>query len=411
MSIINNSAKYILVYFLIALNSMPFWVGDIYFYVFLTVACIIFLFQNFKIDEKIYHYILLFSIIMIFQIIIFRVPPSGFLTLFSYIAKILYAYTTIKIVGPEIDNYYIKIMYVFTIISLFLFSFQLLAPGISFNLFDKLYDFIFHFQLKDPGRKHIIIYTYGAYYEHLGQQISRNSGPFWEPGGFGIYLLIALYFNIVRENKFFNRKNIIFILGIITTLSTAIYIAFFAFLLTYVLYRYKHGAIFVYIVTIILIIPIYTGLFFLQNKISDQLSALNGNLEYAPRNRFVSAMLDINEFIKEPVLGKGMFAQTRFQTVEKVDIQENWRNNGVTNMLVDFGIIGFVYFWFNMYKSSKLYCKMHNHKKSLAFIFLIIMFLSGMSQQIFIKPFFIGLSFMFLINFKNTSRYSRTIKI
>ena len=51
-------------------------------------------------------------------------------------------------------------------------------------------------------------------------EIPRNYGPFWEPGVYAIYLCIALIFSL-RAGKPITKREIILMLGVLTTFSTA----------------------------------------------------------------------------------------------------------------------------------------------------------------------------------------------
>ena len=108
--------------------------------------------------------------------------------------------------------------------------------------------------------------------------ISRNAGPFWEPGIFQIYILIALFFtfyviknNSVKDNLF---RIILYILTILTTRSTTGY-AILAFLIStklLIIYKEIHGKLkgIIFILSPILIIILSYFLFnsqAVQNKL------------------------------------------------------------------------------------------------------------------------------------------------
>jgi len=98
-----------------------------------------------------------------------------------------------------------------------------------------------------------------------------------------------------------------------------------------------------------------------------------------------------------PVFGIGRFFE--------IDEDENTGNNGTTLLRAEFGIIGFGYYFGSTYFSYKNYCRIHNFNSKYAFAIVITLLVLGYSQGIFQTPFFIGLSFMYLLNFNKSSSF------
>ena len=77
-------------------------------------------------------------------------------------------------------------------------------------------------------------------------------------------------------------------------------------------------------------------------------------------------------------------------------------------MLVEFGIFGFLTFFISMGTSFTAFCKEKKFNKWFGSFSVLVILLLGFYEMILIKPFFIGLSFMFLaagynLNPKNIS--------
>ena len=53
----------------------------------------------------------------------------------------------------------------------------------------------------------IILYTF----DPIAMKDYRNPGPFWEPGAFAVYLIVALIFNIIKEGNLLTKKNVVFL--------------------------------------------------------------------------------------------------------------------------------------------------------------------------------------------------------
>ncbi|MGE0635307.1 MAG: O-antigen ligase family protein [Bacteroidia bacterium] len=396
----DSYTSYLVLYFFIGMASMPFFIGNEFLFIFFIPSFFLFIIKKKKIDNFIIIYSVIFLIIFLAQSIYYQVIELNIIL--GYFFRILYAYITIKIIGDKISQYYVNIIYLFTLVS-FVFYF----PSLIFydevnNFLTNLSTLIEPYQLNNPGRTHIIIYTFGLTYNEDGgfveSLIPRNSGPFWEPGGFGVFLILAIIFELIENNRLLTKKNIIFFIGIFTTLSTGTFFVFFA-LITFYSFTLK-GNYKILVIAIILLsgIWVYINSFFLGQKVEKDITSMSATeLKFAPRTRFVSAQLDLIDFLNNPILGRGRFESTRFDVKEsKGEAFLTHRNNGTTNMLVEFGIFGFFFFFYTMFKSFRAYCLSRKFNIKFAFYFVIIVLLLGFSQMIFNKPLFIGLSFMFI---------------
>lgn len=389
-----------LLYLFIALTSIPFFVGNEYLIAFFGISVLLFVFKNKTIDSFIVYYCLTYLLIFLVQSFFFSVMELNII--FGYILRILYAYLTIKLIGKDISKYYVNIIYFFACLSFFFFIPTLLFPTFTNDLLEQIAEVFKPLQLHEPGRKHILIYTFGLEYSSdeglVSTNLPRNSGPFWEPGGFGIFLILAIIFNLIETKVFFGKKNVIMLFACLSTLSTGTFIALF-FMVIFYLFAYRTPAKIISLIFFcVASLFIYVNTFFLREKISEHLtSSSNISLDYAPRTRFVSAQLDLIDFFNNPILGRGRFEQTRFDVKEpETEILINHRTNSTTNMLVEFGMFGFLTFFIYMYRSFRALCISNHFKASFAFYAVIIVIIMGFYEMILIKPFFIGLSFMFL---------------
>ena len=394
--------KYCLLYFFIAMTSIPFFVSDIYLYLGFLISFILFIYKKQKVDLFIIVYSLIYFAIFMAQVFWFSVDEPNIIL--GYFFRIIYAYMTIKIIGEKIVDYYINIIFFFSIISLLFFIPYIFYPEQFDQLFRSLSELVEPFQIDTPGRDHFILYTYGLEYEDVdgdsAKSLIRNSGPFWEPGGYGIFLTIAILFEMIKKHRFFTKKTIVFLIALLSTLSTGAFFVFFIVVISYIILNPTILRIILLVLFSVLSMSIYSKLFFLSEKVNDQ-SSYNYSLKYAPRSRFVCAQLDWNDFVSNPILGRGRFESTRFDVkVDDTVSNINHRNNGTTNLLVEFGFFGFAAFFYFMYLSFARLCKVYRYKIQFAIIFTFIIIALGFSQKIFQKPFFIGLSFMFLAAYK-----------
>ncbi|MBL7918677.1 MAG: O-antigen ligase family protein [Bacteroidia bacterium] len=394
--------NYLIVYLFIALTSIPFFVGDEFLIFNFVVSLALFLYRKREFDKFIFLYSLIFLSIFLAQSFFFSVLEIN--VILGYFFRILYAYFTIKVIGKDIAKYFINIIYFFAILSFVFYFPSLFFPDIMNSFLENVASYIEPFQLHDPGRSHIIIYTFGEQYSEtdgaFSSALERNSGPFWEPGGFGVFLILAIIFEMIETKDLFSKKNKVFFLAVLTTLSTGSFLVLFVLVIFYLFIYRDPKKLLLLGVFLIISIVIYLNTFFLNAKVERQFAytrASSVSLYYAPRTRFVSAQLDLIDFYNNPVLGRGRFAATRFDNKElEQDLLLNHRNNGTTNLLVEFGFFGFLTFFVSMYRSFKAYCFAKNFKTGFALVLVLIVVLLGFSQMIFLKPFFIGLSFFFL---------------
>ncbi|MDB2624716.1 hypothetical protein N9Y10_00820 [Flavobacteriaceae bacterium] len=221
--------------------------------------------------------------------------------------------------------------------------------------------------------------------------ISRNSGPFWEPGAFGGFLIIALILNKIVYNKMFNYRGIIFSVAIVSTFSTTSYITLM-FLIVIFRVSFSLNNIILASLLIFSFSSIFQKIPFLQEKINFQTNrTASDDLSNSRKNRFGSFIVDMEDFLNYPISGRGVSNLTRYDTD---DSELNNRNNGITDFLVKFGIIGFLFYFIGIYQSLKRIILFYKNEKKILLIFFFTLFLIGFSEPYFAFPFFIALSLL-----------------
>jgi len=368
------------------ISSMPILFGNIFLIIAFVLTFFIFLFRGKKLDRLIIIYSLVFLVLFMFHILAFN--QFLYPILIAYYMRIFYGYFTVKIVGPGIDTLIINQMYVFSIISIIITGIFALSPtaiDYAYANLCTLADEITYFQ---PNRKHFIIYTM-----ELGWNVDfpRNSGPFWEPGGFSVFLYLAFVFNLIKEKSFFNKKNIVFLITLISTQSTTGYLAFFIFGIVYVVVN-KRISYSIVLAPILLAAAIfaYTNVDFLGDKIDNMVQDSQKENRKQIYTRVVSGQINLERFFSSPIFGIGRFYE--------IDDDSNPGNNGTTLLLAEFGLVGFLFYFANMFRSYKNYCIENKFDPKLPIAIIIGWLVLGYSQGLFQKPFFYALSFMFLFD-------------
>ena len=398
-----NKLDYILVYLLVATTGMNFFYQSVQFIVIgFLVTAFLFFARGLKIDRFLVGYLFLFFFIQMGQAFLFSfLSPLTFLGLYL---RLLFAYFTIKLVDRKFTDYYINIIYVFTLISFVFYIPSIIFPGFAqFFLQHITPHFVSPFANPNDfyygeQQGHIIIFNFNAVI-NAGRfyQIGRNSGPFWEPGAFGGFLMVAIIFNLIKTKTLSNKKNVTFMIAILTTFSTATYFVFIVFLGFNFLMnkRLRYKLVFLPVLLFIAVLS-FNRFDFLRNKVlySIQLSQDVGQT-YGERTRFASAKLDLESLSKSPIFGLGRRIETRFAGIDDPYLRH--RNNGLSYLLSVYGPVLFLFYFFLVFKSLKYLCTAHNFNLKFAYYALIIIMLIGFSESYYLTPFFYALTLFHLV--------------
>lgn len=398
---------YLLVYLLVAMTGIDFFYRTkmAFFIPLLFFTAFIFFYRGLKLHKFIAYFVLIFIVVQILQMLKFYYLPLS--TYIGLHIRILYAYFTICIVGERFFKYYINIIVYSTLISLF-FYIPSYIPGFEAFLIHKvaplfenpLVNYDTHYTIAPS----IIIYTMNTEGEGM-EALLRNSGPFWEPGAFAGFLVIALIFNTIMEKSLYSKNNKILLLGLLTTFSSTGIIVIMFIIISYIMTNTSFSVKAILIPFMIAgAIYAFFSLDFLGDKITGKM-----NIEEATyNNRFVSAYLDFKDTLENPLLGLGRSAKTRFKGV--TDELATHRNNGVTAFLVYYGFIIFAFYFSLIYYTFFRMCKKYKYSVKFALYGLIMVFLIGFSEGFFTRPLFWGLTMMHLLitapKYKETESYS-----
>ena len=387
--------QYFIVLLLIATSGFTsiIFLTSIFLPILFIVSLVYFLINKNTIDKYFVIMVCALSVITIVQTIQFSF--FSFESTVSLFIIFLSSYFTVKTMKINFLKIYINLLVIITMISLIFWGLTLLFPLMP-NYFIENYASFFKVETNTffEHAPTILIYTFNFDYDSYG--IYRNSGPFWEPGAFAGFLIIAIIFNIVLTNKINNKKNLWLLIGLLTTFSTTGYIAASFLLFTYFFIKNKFSyRIISFPIFLIIAFYSYNNIPFLGEKIDTQLTGFNtGSVDYQYRTRFVSAALDIYDFLQYPFFGKGKNQVTRFSEYADYAGILKHRNNGVTDFLVQYGLFGFILFFGMMYYSFRTILKKNNYNEVLSIFILISIFIIGFSEKYFNRPVFVSLIFL-----------------
>jgi len=394
---INNIYKHTIVYIALALSTLNLFINTPKLkYSIIIISLFLLIFHNFSLNKKIIKIIGVYFILIIINVFLFNKNFTSAFIKFIYevVYLIILPFIFIRIINKDFPKYYINILYFFSIISLLFWTFS--------NIFPTFYDFTreLPYILKtDPvdisnplagNPEQFILYTFEQ--SKVGGLI-RNPGSFHEPGAFSVFLIVGIIFNYILNVKLFNKKGIVFIITLLTTFSSAGYIALFIIILLTLFYNSKikrFYKVLIFIFSSVLFSYLFFNLDFLSNKLEHQYEIQKDlKLDKPTSGRLFAARKAINLLKKYPLTGKNLLVKDSYENLRSEDSIVY----GLLNTLTKFGIpITFLLLYLS-YTSFKIYCyqnKLTNRFYNIAIIPFIIVLTA---QSFYITPIILMLTF------------------
>lgn len=370
------------IYFKTNQNSFPRYISWTIICI-LAVWCLI----KYKLDSQLKS-IIIISCILLIQMLIIGDITGGY---FFKIALLITGLYVTKIFNwDEFKTLYIKILLVIAVFSLICFvcSYYIVLNNRIPELTNGNYFFKNLFLtnvIKNPS------YIGGI-------KIYRNYGPFWEPGVYQMYLLLAIIFCLFGKTKIQLKETIIFSLTILTTLSTAGYLML---VLVYATFFFRRGYIG------IKGLLACGGLFGLMLIFSN--AELNhfvfgkftgGSSQHSTDSRWYSIWANLYIMIIHP-LGAGPSKMDLYinEFKDLFHIRSQFTN---TNMfLQNFAIYGLSFGFFYMYKLWRFIKSFHENKGISLLLYMIIIL------ELFNEPVIYSLFFSSLIFWNDNNKGMR----
>lgn len=393
--------RWFFLFLLVGLSGIPFIykqpVGNVATLLGVLVLVVILFLKKHRIKKVFLVMVSLYIGISAMQIYTYKVLDPSYLNI---ALRLILAYGTIHLLGSSFTSRYVKLLYFFSVFSLCLYIPSALVPSVETvleNSIAKPFDLYEGPEMYRPFPS-IVVYTFCVNDYRAATGIPRNAGPFWEPGAFGGFLVLAIIFNLLRGQEFFSRQNKIFILALGTTFSTTAYVACFLLYLFYMLLVKKNKyALLGGPLVIALFLLAYNQVDFLGGKVTAQANFDINKADELTRNRMVSAVLDLRDMMESPLVGKGVSRETRFENAE-AGTSENHRNNGTTDFLVRFGIPGFFLFFFVGYRMAFRSLAEVGFPSSFYWALVLVILMLGFSEMYFLKPLFLGFPLLLINN-------------
>lgn len=392
--------NYIIMYLVFAIGGIPFFSIPKEVKVLFTIFLIILAFKSkIKIDLSIV--IVLFLVLLVFLAQVLNFGEGSFINYGYLIIIFISGYLAVKVVGTRFPEYYVNITYFFAIIALGFYFLSIISP-----IFYDFTSIIAPTLGTDPTgvvSESFIIYTF----ESKATDFLRNPGPFWEPGAYATFLILALIFNVVYKRKLNDKKNWIFILSIITTQSTAGYIALFVLLIGYSLLGnfavYKKVVVSIFFIASSVIV--FTEAPFLENKITDQFTYQSSTSLNTPTSgRFLAARKDLVAISRYPIFGIGVVTSTMSHYYS-----DDRGGYGFVNMIARFGIFTSFFFIIYWYKGLKLLAIINKFDSRFAIFCFISILLVLFAQGLYHSPIYLMLFFLPLVSFSKRNNVNQDL--
>lgn len=395
MGQINKVSAYIYFVLLLVFTSFEFFFRSNYLFSSLSICAIIDCCLS---KEKIkINYSISCFILAIVSISILQVAFKDNLNIYGVIASIINL-IGILCISNKIRNNFVDV-YINTITFIAVYSLVIYIFCLHPDVYDYLYNNVadnnslnVEKAVEEGGGRNFIIYNFQSNFINQLIGVSRNCGPFWEPGMFAVFLNIALFCNIFIKKNGKKIQNIILLLALISTFSTGGYIVSFLIVLFYII---NHGLslrnILLIIPLTLILIPSVLELEYIGEK---TISQFEGASKGSGSSRFGAFITQIDMIDSSPLIGG-----------ERIEDYTTSRTlaSGTLLPFVSYGIpVGIMFFVYLMTACNQI--TKHYHVKKIVGLemFTLIVALS-FSQTILLSQFIFLLIFIGDINLKRNN--------
>lgn len=309
-------------------------------------------------DKKIAGILVVVYSLIVIQSIIFQ----GFSYAIFYFPLIAFyvPYLIYRLLGISFFIYFNRILFVMAAFTLPLWLLQSFYP--PFDRFLRVAIELVHPYSWGSVPRSLLFYTAAwtddIFNASLG--IYRNSGFLHEPGAYGVFLALGITTNAFLTGKMFDKKNKMFILCLLTTLSTTAYIVLFIIISAYLI-KLKINPVLkmiLYLSFILISVQVYQSEEFLQSKIQsqykDQVYAAQNNFgkSEAYSGRFFAFFTSVNLFIENPFFGRGIIYATSEKATGEMHAEASY-TYGFMGVLATYGFFFGIFYLFNFFRGIK----------------------------------------------------------
>lgn len=317
--------------------------------------------------------------------------PSYFI---NFILLFFTVYVAVKALSVNFFKIYEAVLYALAIIGLIFWGIQIIMGGDTlFNYFGMLPSIDLWSYVSGDGYNAVIYSvqptTMSVQYDFLPP---RNCGFAWEPGGFAVFLALAIFINLFFFNRDTTSKIRFWILtaALVSSQSTTGYIIFMVIILFYYYNKRQKLIILLWPVVIVLIVLAFS-LPFMSDKILSLIreaetveimveGSIGREIPIAPQ-RFASFIIAFRDFLANPILGLGGAAEASWTSKIGASVSTI---TGLGNLLAQHGLVGLIFFVISLYRTSSYFSDEFNYKGT--FLFFAIIFFISISYTLILLP-------------------------
>ncbi len=288
-----------------------------------------------------------------------------------------------RLLGISFFKYLVKVLYAIALFTTPIWFMQSTLPFVDSFLQNAIHQVLPYSWGTVP--RSLLIYTaaWGNLIFNQALGFYRNSGLFHEPGGYAVFLILGIIINTLLQQRLFDKRNLVFIFCLLTTLSTSGYISLFIVIFAFFV-RLK-STLPIKIAGIIVFayfsIKIYYAQDFLKEKIqahyeSESYAAFSSYLGKTTEQsgRFFAFYVGLSRIYANPIFGQGIISATSLVGLGKLHAAST-SGYGIMDMLASYGIFfGSFYIYYFYVGLERL-----RAKKSKSKVFIMMLFISMMA--------------------------------
>jgi len=317
--------------------------------------------------------------------------PSYFI---NFMFLFFIVYVAVKAISINFFKIYESVIYILAIIGLVFWIIQIILGGDTLYNYFGLLPLVKELSYVSGDGYNAVLYsvqptTMSIQYDFLPP---RNCGFAWEPGGFAVFLALAIFINLFFFKRDTTKKTRFWVLttALVSSQSTTGYVIFIVLVLFYYYNKKQKLIILLWPLIVIMIVSAFS-LPFMSDKIVSLIQetemvevmvegSIGREIPIAPQ-RFASFMIALRDFLANPILGLGGVAEASWTRKIGANVSTI---TGLGNLLAQHGLVGLTIFIISLYKSSRFYSMTFNFRGTTLF-FIIIIFIS-ISYTIILLP-------------------------
>jgi len=339
-------------------------------------------------------YLLLLGYVLYYFAIAFKYKTIHPVFFSNMLINFLVVYFFVKTLKDKLFIIYEDLIFILAIAGLIMWLLQIILGGDNlYNLIGRIPS-IDTFSNVSSNGFNIIFYSIQPVSQIMVQNsiTYRNCGFAWEPGGFAVFLVLAIFIHLFFNSSEikFNLRFWILLMALLSTQSTTGYVIFILIMIFYLFQKNIKIVLFLF-PALILGIVLMASLPFMRDKILLYFEEA-GNVDFiveqsvgnqVSRNpqRFASFVIAFRDFKNNPVFGYGGQTEERWYNKINSNISPI---SGIGNLLAQYGLVGFIFFIALLIKSSRFYSSHFNYNGS--YFFLLVMLLITISYSIILDP-------------------------